>query len=461
MGWFRKRATEATPQQIAVTGAGAYRDPIDGDVGYRSLTGGTRDLPAYTLERARASSIASYRINPLARSIVDTYVAFCVGDAGVNASSPVPIVHETIRKFWTDPRVRLGDLQELLVRDWLLQGETLWELMVSPTQGAVRFSPIDPSRIGAVALRAGNPLWPAAITVRMPDSGEYAEMSLVEVDDITGLRQGRALFHPGWRATVFDRRGMPFLTTILDQLGDYDTVLSNLIDRTALARYMVWDVTLDGDDSDVKKWIADRGGYDAPPSGTIEVHNKSVEWKPQSVSVGSQEDSTTLAAVHTSIAAGTGLAKTWLSDPDGANRATSVSMAEPVRRRIGSVQNEWLSLIREIVRFTVDQAVAAGRLPERVDVATSAGTMRVSPADTVVVTGPQIAVSDADVSAKVLLNLSTALGGMVEQKLITPEAAQVAARKALELVVGQSMDAAPAAGSSTESRPLLTLLPAA
>jgi len=69
------------------------------------------------------------------------------------------------------------------------------------------------------------------------------------VDDMTGLRAGQAQWWTSWKAPLDDRRGQPFLGPILDWLDDYDNVLSNLVDRTALARYLVWDVTLDGMDS--------------------------------------------------------------------------------------------------------------------------------------------------------------------------------------------------------------------
>lgn len=454
---LHRRLTEATPYQLAATGAGLAGVDPDNEAGWTRAGQGSREMPEWSRERARAHSIAAYRSNPLGRSIVDTYTAFCVGDSGVQVRSSDPATDAVIRRFCNDPKVMLLERQELFFRDWCLNGELLLELLVGDTTGVVRINPIDVARITSVSLAHGNPLWPSGVSVRMPNS-DPLELALVDVDDLTGLRVGNALFHPGWRATIHDRRGMPFLTTILDALDSYDEVLSNLIDRTALARYLVWDVTLKGEDkAGIDEWIKNRGGLDVPPSASIEVHNESVEWKPQTVTVGSQEDSTTLTAVHTSIAGGTGLAKTWLSDPDGANRATSVSMAEPVRRRIGSVQNEWLGAMRELLRFVVDKAVEAGRLPRYTELTDSSGrSVIVPPSETVVVTGPQIAASDAQVSSTVMLNLSTAMKTLLESGAITPEAAKVAAEKAWELYTGQSIQTALGAGASdTTNRPTL------
>ncbi|MGL1604144.1 hypothetical protein ACSTI6_23690, partial [Vibrio parahaemolyticus] len=86
------------------------------------------------------------------------------------------------------------------------------------------------------------------------------------------------------------------------------------------------------------------------------------------------------------------LGKTWLAEPDGANRATSLSMAEPIRRRVGSVQKTWLAHLTELTRYAVDRAVEAGRLPAMVDVAVAGGGTVSMPASmTVSVHGPEVA----------------------------------------------------------------------
>lgn len=252
------------------------------------------------------------------------------------------------------------------------------------------------------------------------------------------------MFWAPWRTLDTDLRGMPFMAPILDWLDSYDTVLSNLIDRTALARYMVWDVTVQGGQTEVDKFVSDRGGLHTPPSGSVEVHNESVVWKPQTATSGAAEDATANQSVLTNIASGAGLSKTWLAEPDGANRATSLTMAEPVRRRVASVQKVWLAQQTELVRFAVDRAVAAGRLQPKVearDPRTGATTM-IPASQAVIVTGPEIAAADSQITAQVLLNLSTGLEKLVQIQALTPEAAATAARKAWEDYVGVPYTAA-------------------
>lgn len=432
--WFYRprRTVEAASQTLAATGAaGAYGvDPVDGDVGYVPAGGAwRRELPAWTLEKARAYSINAYRANPMARAIIDTYTAFAVGDVGVSVHVAAPEVRPTVDDWWTDPANRLPDLQELFFRSHMLQGELLWEPLVGERTGVVRFSVIDPARISTVQLRHGNPLWPGAVVL---DHGERT-LEVVWPDEVSGLRSGAVLFGAWWKATELDRRGMPFLTTVMDQIDAYDEVLSNLVDRTALARYAALDVTIQGDQSDVDKWVKARGGLHMPPSGTVEVHNQSVTLKPLDIKSGADEDTTTMGAVLTTVAGGSGLAKTWLSDGEGTNRATALSMAEPVRRRVASIQRQWLAWMTEFARFTVDRAVAVGRVPAWVELGDG---RRVRAAQTVTITGPEVAAADAQIQATVLLNLATALGNLVEKGVLSPEAARVAAEKAWEEFVG-------------------------
>jgi hypothetical protein len=92
----------------------------------------------------------------------------------------------------------------------------------------------------------------------------------------------------------------------------------------------------------------------------------------------------------------------------------------------------------ELTRFVVDRAVAAKRLPAMVDATDprTGQTYQIPASQTVTLTGPEIAAADAELTANVLLNLSTALTGMVESGVLSPEASKVAARKAWESYMG-------------------------
>jgi len=441
-----RRVVEATPQQVVASGGGIGLygvDPIDGDTGYRRAGGNfRREVPPWTREKARDYAVTSYRMNPMCTAVLDTFTSFCVGDSGVSPTVTDKKVREVVDEFWNDPKNRLGAIQDILLRSQMLLGETVLELMQGESSGVVRFCPIEPAAIISVQTDRGNPLWLKSITLppSRTSEGENEVLALMQVNDETGLREGQAAFWAPWRAVVTDIRGVPFINSILDWLDNYDVVLSNLIDRTELARYAAYDVTVqdDGSGSAVAAYIAGRGGRTLPPSGSIEVHNQSVEWKPLQVTSGAEEDAKTASTVLTSVAGGSGLAKTWLADPEDANRATSQTMAEPVRRRVGAVQRVWLEQMTELCRFAVDRAVAAKRLPDTVTVKDpKTGEESEMPAAmTVTVTGPEVAAADAQFTAQVLLNLSTGLEKLRQIGALSDDAVAVAAEKAWEGFMG-------------------------
>src|SRR5436189_282451 len=101
----------------------------------------------------------------MAKAIVDTYTSFVVGDKGLSLQVMNPQVREVADEFWGDPRNRLGQLQDLMLRDQLLMGEQILELMVGPVSGVTRFSPIDPQALSHVDLLHDNLLWPAKLWV--------------------------------------------------------------------------------------------------------------------------------------------------------------------------------------------------------------------------------------------------------------------------------------------------------
>lgn len=432
MSWLvPKRAREATSSQLAASGS---YDSLDGEAGWTRLGSSSREVPGYTLERARALSVHAYRANPMARAIIDTYTSFCVGDSGLTLQCAHPDVQVVAEDWWNDPANHFAE-QDLMLRSALLNGERVDEMMVGATTGIVQRSIIDPTRIEGVSVRGGNPLWPEAIHLRRPDGDPLAK-SVITVDPLTGRLQGEVGFLAWFRALDTDRRGFPFLGPILDWLDSFDNVLMNLVDRTALGRYMVWDVQVEGDQKAVDNFIKERKGTHAPKSGAVEVHNDKITWTPKTADVGAYEDKTTAGALMTNVAAGAGLAKTWLAEPEDANRATSLTMGEPVRRRVGGVQNAYLAYVATLGRYNIDAAVRAGRLPAELTVQTPAGPRQMPASACFTIRGPEIADEPAKVGAEVLVNLSKALVELERGGLLSHEASQQVAQKGWEDYMG-------------------------
>lgn len=432
-----QRQVESLSDQVAVTGASGYGSIGDPELaGFRQIGGkaGGRPVPERTLERCRAMSVAGYRANPMARAIIDTYVSFCVGDSGLAISGHDPATTAAAKKFWDNPANKFALVTELLLRDHLLLGESLIEMMVAPS-GLTNWSPIAPSRVIDIGLLRGNALWYDTVKIRGASGVDEIVKKVINVDQYTGFRSGEVFWWPSFQALLTDHRGMPFLSPVLDELSRYDDVLSNLVDRTALARHAALDVSVEGDQTDVDNYIK-TNGRKIPPSGSSLVHNKQVEISALDLKSGSAEDTATLGAILTGTAAGAGLSKPWLAEPEDANKATSQSMAEPVRRRVGGVQNMWIGHLTEMVRFAIDQQVVAGRLPRTVTLTVDGVDMEVPSSEAVRVTGPAIAATDVEIAAKTMHFLGKAFKELVPTGLISEPAAKRGVEVAWEKLTG-------------------------
>src|SRR5690606_16838361 len=92
------------------------------------------------------------------KAIIDTYVAFCVGDVGVSYTCSNEDVEEIVKEFWEDPYNDLANRQEHLLRDMLIMGESCLELFSGENSGVMRFRPVQVSEITGVTLLNKNPM---------------------------------------------------------------------------------------------------------------------------------------------------------------------------------------------------------------------------------------------------------------------------------------------------------------
>jgi hypothetical protein len=199
----------------------------------------------------------------------------------------------------------LKDRQDLMLRSHLLLGESLLEMLTGPMSGVVRLSPIEPGRIDEVQLRGGNAWWPIGVTLdKMAGGDSGRQLSVVEVNDFTGLREGKAMF---WASVQDARHGRARV-----QLPRADPGSARLLRHGAVEPDRPYGAGplhgvgrhRQGDQGAVDKFVADRRGTHVPPSGSVEVHNDSVKWEPKTVSTGAFEDAAAAQNVLTQIAAG-------------------------------------------------------------------------------------------------------------------------------------------------------------
>jgi hypothetical protein len=378
---------------------------------YQSLTGRgkKRDLQPFTHEKAVDIAWDLYQRNPLAHRITNVNRDYIVGD-GITWTAENPRVGKVMSGFWDDDVNRLEQRLPEFALEAGLFGELCLQVLQGESTGVVRLGYIDPSQIADVVPLEGNPLVLDQVVLKKKvDDSEPQRFDIVRERD--GKLAGDVFFLK-LNSVSNSTRGWPDMLHIADWLDFYDQLLWDMAERSRLMRTFIWDVQLEGDETAVQNFLRKNGT--APKTGSVRAHNKSVEWKPVAPQLGSFEVSEELNVLLTHLAAGAGLPKHWLANAGDVNRATALEMGAPTIRRLAQRQKQFLDFIRTIIRFVLQEALGASRIPNRagkVQTYASDGTRGVwrPPHELITIHAPEISLKDQRQAANMLEAVAAAL----------------------------------------------------
>jgi len=329
---------------------------------YRSLREKARDLPDITHDEAIEVCFKLYQQDPLGHRVTELTRDFVVGD-GISWSARNPDVEAIVADFWNDSVNDLDQRTNDFSLELGLYGELVPEAFVSDVAGVVQLGYIDPGDIKRVTfLDDGdirNPLVLDAVWIKRKGSGLKGKELKIIRDRGKGVLQGD-VFYFRQNGLSNSTRGWPDLLHIADWLNGYDQLLWELLERARLSKTFIWDVMVKGGETELQR--VKNENPRAPRSGSIRYHNEGVEWKAVAPTLGSFETEAEAEVLLEHIAAGAGVAKTWLSSADDVNRATAVEMNSPVVRRLQRRQNYFLGCLRTMVRYALERAEETKRL---------------------------------------------------------------------------------------------------
>ncbi|MGQ0670424.1 MAG: hypothetical protein ACT4PO_12235 [Actinomycetota bacterium] len=351
--WLARRWGSDLAEAVA-TGAIDSDDHL-----YRSTTTSKRDLPSISHDRAQEICYKLYRENALGHRLTEIIPDFIVGD-GIGWSAKNPHVAELVAEFWEDDVNRL----ELRVHDFAnelgLYGELIPEGITGEGSGVVRLGYIDSSQVKAVTAEERNPLATDVVWIREKGFGQKGRPLQIIRDRGSGHLSGDVFFfrvNSPSNAT----RGWPDLLHVADWIHNFDQMLWEVTERSALARNFIWDVLLEGfSQEQVDDWLRRHGN--APLSGSVRAHNEKVTWSAVAPQLGAFEIVKEIDAVREHIAGSFGIPKHWLSAAADVNRATAMEMSSPTTRRLSRRQVYFLACLKRILRYVLEQAEESGRL---------------------------------------------------------------------------------------------------
>lgn len=221
-------------------------------------------------------------------------------------------------------------------------------------------------------------------------------------------------------------RGMPDYVQVADWTDQHDATLFNLADREQIASFISWDVTIDGEERQVKKRAKELAAR-PPKKGSVNVHNKEEEWEMIHPDIQATNSIETAKALLIQILGGLGIPQHWYGSGDETNRATAQAQGDPTWKTLTHDQGVVRTMLLSLAQFAKDQAQIAGTWKPSTDQETGEEINH-----DIEIPMPEMTARDTSMIASMLGTLSSALVVAEDQAWMTKENAREAWAKALK-----------------------------
>ncbi len=373
------------------------------DLGFRRISSRSdKELSPAKWQKQMAVAHFLWLQNPMGARIIELLADFVVGD-GFNWEAEDPEVSEIINRFWTDPDNNLDLTQFDRYTELILFGVWAPRAFVNPHNGHVKLGPIDPAWIveviGSVHI-AGRADFLKVSRLRPLHAGlAEAEKAKLEgkkeshpVDDVpspapsagagigsitdiwkviardddpksetVGLLKGEVFYFASNKLS-FLLQGMSDLFRIADWVDAFDQFIFGQMERINFLNAHIWDITIVGAEKEEVQERADDLAKNPPKPGTARVHNEKETWAALAPKLNAAEVEQISKTVKMLILGSIGIPEHWFAEGGDVNRATAAEMAGPIIRKLKRKQAQWVEVLRVLLQFQIDQAIAKKRL---------------------------------------------------------------------------------------------------
>ena len=240
-----------------------------------------------------------WHYSPLARGIVEINLGFQLAD-GVSFTAGDEFDQAIVDEFWNHPVNNFGVTFIDRVRSLMLTGEACWPVFTEPNTGLQRVADLHPSLIHDVIPDPDNSSQAIGVMKRQTTDHPERRFRVINIG-------GDAMFSPAalqLRDSFTDGechffavnrigglRGTSDLMPALDWIEAYERALFGELERWALLRNFIWDVTLHGATQEQIDARAAELAANPPRPGDVRIHNESEEWKSLAPELGAYEAS--------------------------------------------------------------------------------------------------------------------------------------------------------------------------
>lgn len=354
---FGLKAEQATKPAHFREAVGAT---VDADEeGWRKLSGDTRrDLDPMTQERMQKLSHYVWETNLLGNRLIELPLAYLLAK-GVRLSVADEELQPVLDRHWTDGINCWAIKLIKRARELALFGEQCWPVFVSGKM--VRVGYLDPRRIATVVMDPDNAEQPIGIVTTRDRKGVAMRYRvIVNVPETAFTERTQAIRQSMADGDAFffrvndlcnGSRGRSDILSQIDWLDAYDEFLFGELDRAAMIRAFVWDLTLKGADQPTVDARAKKFG--APKPGSAYIHNEQEELKASAPVMNTYDAANGAKLFRNHILGGATMPEHWYGGAGDVNRATGSSMAEPTEKLYEMRQSFLGYMLCEVGRYVI------------------------------------------------------------------------------------------------------------
>lgn len=333
-----------------LVGGRGWRSPQE-----RRTADGERDRWDYDREEMLRLSLEAWRVNPLARRIVELTTQYVVG-AGLRIRADHERTHKFIESWWNH---RLNQLP-MRIYEWcdeLTRAGELFLLISTDAAGMSYIRAVPAGEIESIQTAENDVQQELSYSQRADRPGEEPRVwkAYDEQEDYRGEEGSypAVMLHYAINRPVGAVHGESDLAPLLRWLSRYAAWLE---DRARLNRYRnsFLFVVKGRWQSEAERSARQAALSAAPPSpGSFLVVDESESWEVINPQLESQEAGEDGLALKKMVAAGAGLPLHFLAEPESSNRSTAESAGGPTYRHFEQRQEFFTWMVSDLARVAV------------------------------------------------------------------------------------------------------------
>ena len=319
-------------------------------VGARSLDEGTRDRYPFDRAQILEDCLDAWRLNPLARRIVELTSQYVVGGGLVVRCGHAP-TQAFINTFWQAPLNRM-DVRLVEMCDELTRTGNLFLLLSTDQVGMSYLRVVPASQINTIDAAENDIEQPLRFICKPEGIGEVrvfqAYRSGMDGPDQDG-RFPAVMLHYAVNKPAGAQWGEPDLAPMLRWLARYAAWLEARVrlNRFPNAFLYVVKALFNSEAARHKRQL--ELAANPPSPGSILVTDESEDWSVISPRLEALDASTDGLAVKKMIAAGAGVPLHFLAEPESATRTTAEASGGPTFRRFEQRQHFFRWLVKDLL----------------------------------------------------------------------------------------------------------------